>query len=76
MHVQVCFSYLWERTVAFTRDFESVKSALTKIELYNKTRIEAALAGVSTVVQEEWNTGVPCQVEIYYYAINLIQATL
>lgn len=46
----------------FTRDFESLKCALTKVELYNKTCIETALAAVSTVVQEEWSTGVPCQV--------------
>lgn len=58
----ICFSYYWERTVAFTRDFESLKTALTKVELYNKTCIEVALTGVTTVVQEEWGSGVPCQV--------------
>ncbi|XP_076444143.1 integrator complex subunit 14-like isoform X2 [Babylonia areolata] len=58
----VSFSYLWERTVAFTRDYEALKTALTKVELYNKTCMETALAGVTTVVQEEWNYGVPCQV--------------
>ncbi|KAK7115448.1 integrator complex subunit 14-like [Littorina saxatilis] len=58
----VCYSYLWERLVPFTRDFESVKCALTNVELYNKTCIETALAGVGTVVQEEWSNVVPCQV--------------
>lgn len=58
----VCFSYLWERTVAFTRDYDSIKSALNKVELYNKTCIETALLGVSTVVSQEWSSAVPCTV--------------
>jgi hypothetical protein len=48
--------------VPFTRDFEAIKNALTKVELYNKTCMEVALTGVSMVVQEEWGTGIPCQV--------------
>ncbi|KAL8613427.1 hypothetical protein ACOMHN_057147 [Nucella lapillus] len=56
------FSYLWERTSPFTRDYDMLKTALTKVELYSKTCLETALVGVSTVVLDEWNYGVPCQV--------------
>lgn len=58
----VSFSYLWERTVAFTRDYDSIKTALNKVELYNKTCVETALAGVSTVIVEEWSNTASCQV--------------
>lgn len=56
------FSYLWEQLVPFTRNYESIKSALNNVEEYNKTCIEAALTGVSSVVTEEWNSVTPSQV--------------
>ncbi|KAK7501745.1 hypothetical protein BaRGS_00007176 [Batillaria attramentaria] len=58
----VSFSYLWERTVSFTRDCDAIKAALNKVELYNKTCVETALAGISTVVTEEWGNAASCQV--------------
>ncbi|XP_022335197.2 integrator complex subunit 14-like [Crassostrea virginica] len=56
------FSYLWEQLVPFTRNYESIKSALNNVEEYNKTCVEAALTGVSSVVTEEWNSVTPSQV--------------
>nr|XP_034326930.1 integrator complex subunit 14-like [Crassostrea gigas] len=56
------FSYLWEQLVPFTRNYESIKSALNYVEEYNKSCIEAALTGVSSVVTEEWNSVTPSQV--------------
>ncbi|KAK3606008.1 hypothetical protein CHS0354_025040 [Potamilus streckersoni] len=58
----VLFSYLWEQLVPFTRDVESIKTALTKLEEYNKTCFESVLAGISTLVVEEWGTATSMQV--------------
>ncbi|KAK3098993.1 hypothetical protein FSP39_025008 [Pinctada imbricata] len=58
----IVFSYLWEQLVTFTRDFDSIKSALNKVETYNKTCIEAALTGVSSIITDEWNSVTPSQV--------------
>jgi len=49
--------------VNFTRDFESIKSSLTKVEEYNKTCIESGLTGIGSVIAEEWSTLTPCQVK-------------
>jgi hypothetical protein len=56
------FSSLWEQTVPFTRDIESIKTALTKVEEYDKTNIVSALAGVNSLVVDEWGASTPCQV--------------
>ncbi|KAG1665251.1 Integrator complex subunit 14 [Nymphon striatum] len=61
----VAFSSLWELVVPFTRDFESIKSALFCIENYDKTCIETALDSVRSIVMEEWGAGVPCQVVLF-----------
>ncbi|XP_064619116.1 integrator complex subunit 14-like [Lineus longissimus] len=58
----VVFSSLWEQTVAFTRDIESVKTALTKVEEYDKTNVMSALAGVNSLVVDEWGASTPCQI--------------
>ncbi|KAG1700932.1 Integrator complex subunit 14 [Nymphon striatum] len=63
--IPVAFSSLWELVVPFTRDFESIKSALFCIENYDKTCIETALDSVRSIVMEEWGAGVPCQVVLF-----------
>ncbi|XP_005092704.1 integrator complex subunit 14 [Aplysia californica] len=57
----ITFSYLWEHLVAFTRDFDSIKAALNKVEVFSKTCIETALNGVKTIISDEWNNTM-CQV--------------
>jgi len=57
----VAFSYLYEQLVKFTRDFDSIKTALNKIEVFSKTCIETALNGIRTIIADEWSTSM-CQV--------------
>ena len=48
------FSSLWERNISFTRDFESIRTALNNLEsFYDKTNIINALKGVQELVLEE-----------------------
>lgn len=58
----VVFSSLWELMVPFTRDYNTLQEALNNVEDYDKTCLEAALQGVSNIVQQEWGSTCPCQV--------------
>ncbi|XP_069480343.1 integrator complex subunit 14 [Ambystoma mexicanum] len=58
----VIFSSLWELMVPFTRDYNTLQEALSNMEDYDKTCLEAALAGICNVVQQEWGGVVPCQI--------------
>ncbi|CAG2223853.1 Integrator complex subunit 14 [Mytilus edulis] len=58
----VVFSYLWEQLVPFTRDFESIKTALSKSETYNTTCIEGAITGIRQLLYDEWNASTASQV--------------
>uniref|UniRef100_A0A3Q3VXB8 Integrator complex subunit 14 n=1 Tax=Mola mola TaxID=94237 RepID=A0A3Q3VXB8_MOLML len=58
----MAFSSLWELLVPFTRDYNALQEALSNLEDYDKTCVEAALQGVSNVVQQEWGSACPCQV--------------
>ncbi|TNN86918.1 von Willebrand factor A domain-containing protein 9 [Liparis tanakae] len=58
----MAFSSLWELLVPFTRDYNALQEALSTLEDYDKTCVEAALNGVSNVVQQEWGSACPCQV--------------
>ncbi|XP_016320917.1 von Willebrand factor A domain-containing protein 9 [Sinocyclocheilus anshuiensis] len=58
----VAFSSLWELMVPFSRDYNTLQEALNNLEDFDKTCLEAALQGVSNVVQQEWGTSCPCQV--------------
>lgn len=60
--MQVVFSYLWEQLVPFTRDFESIKTALSKSETYNTTCIEGAITGIRQLLYDEWNASTASQV--------------
>lgn len=65
------FSSFRETLVPFTRDFESIKTALMQQEYNERSRISKALEGVQSLVMEEWGAGVPCQVKIYFvYSIS------
>ncbi|CAL1595818.1 unnamed protein product [Knipowitschia caucasica] len=57
----MAFSSLWELLVPFTRDYNALQEALGNLEDYDKTCFEAALHGVSNVVQQEWGSACPCQ---------------
>lgn len=59
------FSSLWEKSLGFTRDYESVKARLLEIDsFFDKTNIVNALEGVKEMVLEEWGqtTSVPINV--------------
>lgn len=58
----VVFSYLWEQLVPFTRDFEAIKTALSKSETYNTTCIEGVLTGIKSLLSDEWNASTLSQV--------------
>ncbi|KAG5273526.1 hypothetical protein AALO_G00152350 [Alosa alosa] len=58
----VAFSSLWELMVPFTRDYNTLQETLNNLEDFDKTCLEAALQGVSNVMQQEWGSGCPCQV--------------
>uniref|UniRef100_W5K6Q9 Integrator complex subunit 14 n=1 Tax=Astyanax mexicanus TaxID=7994 RepID=W5K6Q9_ASTMX len=53
----VVFSSLWELML-----FALYNEALNNLEDYDKTCLEAALQGVSNIVQQEWGSTCPCQV--------------
>lgn len=56
------FSSLWEVKKTFTRDYGELKQALVPIEVFDKTKLEIGLFGLSTIILEEWGSGMPCQV--------------
>uniref|UniRef100_A0A8C6SER1 Integrator complex subunit 14 n=1 Tax=Neogobius melanostomus TaxID=47308 RepID=A0A8C6SER1_9GOBI len=60
----MAFSSLWELLVPFTRDYNALQDALSNLEDYDKTCFEAALNGVSNVVQQEWGSACPCQLQM------------
>ncbi|MEQ2170682.1 Integrator complex subunit 14 [Goodea atripinnis] len=60
----MAFSSLWELLVPFTRDYNALQDALSNLEDYDKTCLELALQGVSSVVQQEWGSACPCQLQM------------
>lgn len=58
----VIFSSLYEQVVPFTRDYNEIRAALEKLDDYNKTCVEVALAGVGVLIMEEWGVSAQCQV--------------
>ena len=58
------FSYLWEQLVPFTRDFEAIKTAISKSETYNTTCIEGVLTGIKALLSDEWNASTLSQVKV------------
>ncbi|XP_064607763.1 integrator complex subunit 14-like [Liolophura sinensis] len=58
----VIFSYLWEQLVSFTRDYETIKTALAHVEGYNKTCLETTLSGIASLISDEWGSTTSSQV--------------
>ena len=58
------FSSLWEQLIGFTRDYDSVRAALVKVEEYNKTCIQTGLAGATSLLSTEWGVKTPSQVNM------------
>jgi hypothetical protein len=58
------FSSLWERSVYFTRDYETVKLALANNcnTFYDVTNVANALKGANDYVLEDWGNKIPVQV--------------
>ena len=59
---QVAFSSLYEILCSFTRDYDSIRTKLSNIEDRDKTCLEAALHGVSVLINDEWGQNTPCHV--------------
>jgi hypothetical protein len=59
---QIVFSYLWEQLVPFTRDVDTVKTALNTVGDYSKTCLEPFLTGISGLVVEEFGGTTSVQV--------------
>jgi len=59
---QVIFSSLYQQVVPFTRDYNEIRSALGKLEEFNKTCINVALSGVDQLLSDEWGCTSHCQV--------------
>ncbi|GIY52456.1 integrator complex subunit 14 [Caerostris darwini] len=60
----ITFNSNRETVVPFTRDFESIKSALLQLEYHETSQFAKALEAVQSLVMEEWGAGVPCQVVV------------
>ena len=64
MRVQVIFSSLYQQVVPFTRDYNEIRTALGKLEEFNKTCVDVALSGVDQLLYDEWGCTSHCQVNI------------
>ncbi|XP_046461521.1 integrator complex subunit 14-like [Daphnia pulex] len=58
----VVFSSMYEILSSFTRDYDAVRAKLQNIEDRDKTYLEAALHGVSILINDEWGQNTPCHV--------------
>ncbi|XP_041974308.1 integrator complex subunit 14 [Aricia agestis] len=58
----VTFSSVYEVSVPFTREYDSIKAKLPTIEEGDKTCIETALQGVNQIVLNEWGYQTPVQI--------------
>jgi hypothetical protein len=53
---------MYEILSSFTRDYDAVRTKLQNVEDRDKTCLEAALHGVSALINEEWGQNTPCHV--------------
>ncbi|EDV26504.1 von Willebrand factor A domain-containing protein 9 [Trichoplax sp. H2] len=58
----VVFSSLWEEIVPFTRDYELLKSKLSKAETYDKTCFASAFEAARSVISDGWGPSTPFHV--------------
>lgn len=56
------FSSLYEVICPFTRDYDVIRGKLQTLEDRDKSCLEAALQGVTFLVNEEWGQNTPCHV--------------
>lgn len=59
------YSSLYEIIVDFTRDYESVRQALKKVEHYDKTCVENMLQAVKSMLSTNWGSQNYCQVLVF-----------
>ncbi|XP_059049229.1 integrator complex subunit 14 isoform X2 [Achroia grisella] len=60
----VTYSSLYEVSVPFTRDYDSIRNKLPLLEEGDKTCIETALLGVNQLILSEWGYQTPVQIII------------
>ncbi|XP_053690339.1 integrator complex subunit 14 [Sabethes cyaneus] len=58
----IIYSSLYEVVVDFTRDYESIRQALHKIEHYDKTSLENVLVAVNNMFKTHWGNHNYCQI--------------
>ncbi|CAB3248431.1 unnamed protein product [Arctia plantaginis] len=58
----ISFSSVYEVSVPFTRDFDSIRNKLLVLEEGDKTCIDTAFLGVNQVVLNEWGCQTPVQI--------------
>ncbi|EAT33192.1 AAEL014546-PA [Aedes aegypti] len=58
----IVYSSLYEVIVDFTRDYESIRQALHKIEHYDKTSLENVLVAVNNMFKTHWGSQNYCQI--------------
>lgn len=59
------FSTLYEVFVDFTRDYDSIRTALAKIEHYDKTCLENMLQAANNILLSNWGSQNYCQVLVF-----------
>lgn len=63
--LQLVFSTLYEVLVDFTRDYDAIRTALTKIEHYDKTCLENMLHAVKNILISNWGSQNQSQVIVF-----------
>ncbi|XP_049546923.1 integrator complex subunit 14 [Anopheles darlingi] len=58
----VIYSSLYEVVVDFTRDYDSIRQALHKIEHYDKTNVEGVLVAINNAFRTHWGSENYCQI--------------
>uniref|UniRef100_A0A240PJY4 Integrator complex subunit 14 n=1 Tax=Anopheles atroparvus TaxID=41427 RepID=A0A240PJY4_ANOAO len=58
----IVYSSLYEVLVDFTRDYDSIRQALHKIEHYDKTSLENVLVAVNNAFKSHWGSQNYCQI--------------
>ncbi|ELU02608.1 hypothetical protein CAPTEDRAFT_229105 [Capitella teleta] len=61
----IIFSSLWENKVSFTRDYDSIRSALNDLQEFSKTCLSSAVAAAKSSLLEEFGIRTPGQVIIF-----------
>uniref|UniRef100_A0A2M4BGK3 Integrator complex subunit 14 n=1 Tax=Anopheles marajoara TaxID=58244 RepID=A0A2M4BGK3_9DIPT len=58
----IIYSSLYEVVVDFTRDYDSIRQALHKIEHYDKTSVEGVLVAINNAFRTHWGNENYCQI--------------